>query len=101
MRDADAVVDAVLNDGHVKVAADRIHACGPDTAARGAACNDEGIHFQFDENTEERSTVEGAGVAFVDDKIPFSCGAMSSTMDVPLVPSRYWKELRTAFAAKP
>ena len=71
MRDADAVVDAVLNDSHVKVAADRIHACGPDTAARGAACNDEGIHFQFDENTEERSTVEGAGVAFVDDKIPF------------------------------
>ena len=74
MRDADAVVYAVLNDGHVKVAADRIHACGPDTAARGAACNDEGVHFQFDENTEERSTVEGAGVAFVDDKIPFLRG---------------------------
>jgi hypothetical protein len=80
VRDADAVKDTVFNDGNVKVAADRIHACGPDTAARAAACNDEGIHFQFDENTEERSTVEGASVAFVD--------RMSSQIGIGLIYAR-------------
>lgn len=70
MGGADAVVDTVFNDGNVEVAADRIHASSADTAARGAACHDEGVHFELDEDTQERGPIEGAGVALVDDKIP-------------------------------
>ena len=72
--DADAVVDTVLNHGHVKVAADGIHARGAHTATRGAACHDEGVHFELDEDTQERGPIKGTGVALVDDKVPFLRG---------------------------
>jgi hypothetical protein len=68
---ADAVVDAVLDDGHVKVTADGIHAGGAHTAARSAAYHDEGVHFELDEDTEQGSPIESAGIALVDHNVPF------------------------------
>jgi len=98
--DADAVVDAVLDDGHVKVSADRIDAGSAHAASCGTACHDEGVHFELDEGTQEGSPIEGAGVALIDDTVPFP-GAIASSTNVPLDPYRYWEEFRAVFAAKP
>ena len=68
---ADTVKDAIFDDCHIEISANRIHTGGSDTTAGCSPCDNQSVSPQLYEETEKRGSIKGTRITFVNYEIAF------------------------------